>query len=152
MALVDGTYELCDATAITVTSGATAVLGTGAAINTVRDIGHGTPLYVRVTLNSALSSASASSLQLQLVTADNSALTTNVTILQLSPAYATSSTAIPAGRLLWETTLPSAGPNKYRAFVGLRQTNGGNTLDAATVNAMITTHQIKTDTLPDAVN
>lgn len=152
MALVDLTYELCDATAITVTSGATAVLGTGAAINNARDIGHGVPLYLRVTLNAALSSASASTLQLQLVTADNAALDSGVVILQLSPAYATSSTAIPAGRVLWETTLPSAGPHKYKAFVGLRQVNGGNTLNASSVNAIITVNPIKTDTLPDAVN
>lgn len=89
----DQLLRLAEAQSLNATAGATATATTNVVdIDTLRNLGAGTPLYVRIKFNAAYTQASGGA-NAAVVYADNTALTTNAVTLSLLPFV---STAIPA--------------------------------------------------------
>ena len=66
----------------------TSIFGTAIDLTNRRDIGEGEDLYTVIHITTAVTSGGSATLAFNFVTADDSALTTNVTILYTTPAIA----------------------------------------------------------------
>lgn len=112
-------------------SAGTAKIGAAFDASVRADQGVGEPLWlVAMVGDEAL--AGGTSVAIQLVTADNEALTTNVTVLAQSATVLTAAGAI--GASLWAIQLPSA---YYRQWIGLRAVEVG-TFSGGTITAFLT--------------
>lgn len=112
-------------------SAGTAKLGDAFNIGAAADQGVGNPLWLVAQIgNEAL--AGGTSVTLQLVTADNEALTTNPVVLSQSSAFVTAAGAV--GASIWVTQLPSGS---YKTWLGLRATEVGS-FTGGTITAFLT--------------
>ncbi len=94
-----------------------------------RDVGRGEPIYAVVVVDQAFASAGAATLAIQVVTADNAALTINTTVhVQTAPIAVA---ALPRGRVPIVLAIP---PGIARRFLGLSYVIGG----AATTTGIVT--------------
>jgi hypothetical protein len=101
--------------------------------NTARDIGQGQALEIMIEVIQAF--AGGTSMQVQLVTADDAAISVNVTPIVIEPAVLTA--ALTAGKLIplhWDRSAPSPA----RRYVALQYTTVG-TMTAGSVNAFAVT-------------
>lgn len=112
---IDALNEFCDNTVLIATAAVVGdVIDNRNPDGTVRQIGAGTPVYVFANVQTAL--AGAASTNIDCVTADDAALSTNAVVL------ATSGTVLAAafipGKVLLNFALPNAG---LKAYIGIRQ-------------------------------
>lgn len=143
--ILDDTLEFLDATALNTGAPATFVLGDQIDLGLLgRDIGVGRELDLVISIDTGINAAGAGTVQFELVSADNAALTTNPTVHAVSPAFATSTTsgnaggALAAGVTLWRQSLPMEGQNQYRRFLGIRQVTGTQAITAGAISAFLT--------------
>lgn len=95
----------------------------------VNDIGRTRGLELMCQITETFTSGGAATLQVQLVSADNAALDSNLTVLSETPAYALA--ALTAGK-----QFPiSFGPGITQRYLGLRYVIGTATTTAGTVSA-----------------
>ncbi len=104
-----------------------------------RDLGAGEPVYLNVQVVTGITAASAGTYQVALSSADNEALTTNVTNHVLSASLATGTTAIPAGTMLLNVAVPS---ELLRRYVGVREIVGSQNTTAGAVTAFLNRDQV----------
>lgn len=141
---VDKMLEFSDAQAVTATAISanvydlfTTVLGgdTNISPNTRIDVGQGTDVYLVVNTASLITDAgSDATLTIDLVTADNAALTTNAQIVYSTGAMAFA-TFSPAGTRLVAVKLPNF---PYRRYIGLNYTVASGPLTGGTIDAFLT--------------
>jgi len=141
--IYDSRLEFADAAAITyaaTTANLTNQIDSGAV---VRDLGNGEPIYVVVTVDTAITVATtAGTVQYRIVSDDTASIsTTTCTVHATSPAFATSSTATAAtkttaGSVAWICALPSG--IAYERYLGMQVLVGTNTLASGKVNAFLT--------------
>lgn len=104
-----------------------------------RDIGAGETVFVNVVVTTGITVASSTgTYQVALSTADNDALTTNVSNVVLSAAVATSTTAIPAGTTLLNVAVPS---ELLRRYIGIREIVATQNTNAGAITAFISKDQ-----------
>lgn len=127
MALTD-IYTTPSIAASLSTAGATTGLIFGTAIDTTnrRDVGEGEDLYIDIYITTAVTSAGAATLGFNFVTADDSALTTNLTVLYSTPVIAKAS--LIAGYRFPVVELPKGV--LYRRYMGFQQVIGTAALTA----------------------
>lgn len=97
--------------------------------NQTSDMGAGEPLDIEISIMQTLTSAGAATVQFQLVQADNAALSTNLEVINETPAFGYAS--LTAGRVIrlpWITTEPLA-PRRY---LGMRVVIGTAALTNST--------------------
>lgn len=107
----------------------TRVIGDVIDLGLARDIGVGEPTFLNATVQTGITVASGTgTIQFQLVSASDSAITSDVVVHATSPSFDTSTTAIAAGTEIFNQALPSAAYGRYlavREVVGTANTNVG---------------------------
>lgn len=135
--LIDSTLEMGDATTFTIAQ-ATAKQGTAihlrplVADNATVDFSAGEPLYVVIEVNAAVTSGGDATMDLQLVTAENDALTTNPVAIWSTGVQA--KTFFTAG-LKYIFTMPKAN---YKGYLGIRTIVGSANLNGGSYTAFLT--------------
>lgn len=135
--ITDYFNTIADGVALSTGGAATSKFGSEIFVDgsTVLDIGEGVPAWLVVAVDTTVTSGGSATLALELVTADNTALTTNVEVLMSSGTYALS--ALTAGTVLFAWALPKG--RVYRDYIGLRQVIGTAALTAGKLNAHLVT-------------
>tara|TARA_R100001443_G_scaffold44095_1_gene57056 strand:+ start:749 stop:1201 length:453 start_codon:yes stop_codon:yes gene_type:complete len=134
--LIDKELEMGDATAFT-TAVTTAKQGTAVNVrplvsdNATADLSAGEPLYFVIEVNAAVTSDSGATMDLQLVTAENDALTTNPVVIWSTGVQA--KTFFTAG-LKYVMTMPKAD---YKGFIGIRTIVGTAVLTAGSYTSFL---------------
>ena len=123
--ITDKFLRVSDAQAVTTTAVSTDSIDLG----TARDIGEGNELMMNFDVGTAF--AGGTSLQFEVIVADNAALTTNVTVVGSSAAVATAS--LTAGKMETVRINPQIA-SLGRRYIGARYTVVG-TMTAGTVTA-----------------
>lgn len=113
------------------------------------DQGEGWPFYFYASVAVAATSGGAATLALQVVTADNEALTTNPTVLLTTPTYALAAVG-PAGARLAMIAIPKG--LLYQRWLGVRQVVGGVAFTAGSVNAFFTLDPDNWRAYPEGMN
>lgn len=138
--ILDKRNEFCDATALNTGAAGTYVIGDQIDLGTPRDLGGDMALYAVISVATGIAAASAGTVQFQLVTADNAALTTNPTVLAQSAAFVTGAgtgtTTLRPGTSLLALQLPQEG-TPYQRFLGIRQVTGTTAISAGAVDAVL---------------
>lgn len=156
--ILDDRTEFCDSTALNTGAAGTYVIGDQIDLGAARDIGNGQPIQLVIAVAVGISAAAAGTVQFQLVSADNAALTTNPTVHTHTAAFTTSTTsgnaggALAAGTRLATLTLPQEGATPYRRFVGIRQVTGTAAISAGAIDAFLVADAFANKAYPDAVN
>lgn len=108
-------------------------IGKAVPLDVRADQGEGYPMYLVVLVSTTATSGGASTLAVELVTADNSALTTDVEVLFTTPVVALA--GLTAGTFLAVIPLPKA---LYRTYMGLREVVGTANFTGGAVTAFLT--------------
>lgn len=117
---IDSLSEFCDATVLTASAGVVGdVIDNRNADGTVRQIGAGTPVYAYADVQTALAGATA--VTIDLVTADDAALSTNAVVISTSGSIAAA--AFIPGKVLIKTALPAMG---LKAYIGIKQSSAAS--------------------------
>lgn len=133
--LIDKLTQFADGVALSTAAPATAKFGS--AINLVvagLDQGEGYPMYLVVLVDTTATSGGSATLSIELVHADNDALTTNVAVLFATAAIPVAT--LVAGYLVAMVALPKG--IEYKQYLGLRQVVGTAALTAGALNAFLT--------------
>jgi len=133
--ILDERGEFCDATALNTGAAGSYLLGDVVDLGVARDLGGDQALYLMVTVDTAATSGGSATGQFNLVTDDNSSLS--------SPTVVVSSVAWPvasmtAGKTLMAVQLPMEG-TAYERYIGIQQVTGTAAFTAGKVNAFLTT-------------
>lgn len=140
--ILDKRNEFADAVALNTGGAGTYVIGDQIDLGAARDIGNGQPVYLEIQVATGINAAGAGTVQFQLVSADNAALTTNPVVHAQSAAFVTSTTsgdaggALAAGTALLIQSLPQEG-QAYKRYVGIRQVTGSQAITAGAVDAFL---------------
>lgn len=151
--ILDERTEFCDAVALNTGAAGTYLLGDQIDLGVARDIGAGQPLYLVVTVDTGITVASSTGTVSFSLASDNSAsIATNgtATVHATSAAWATSTTAIPAGTVLFAVALPMEGA-VYERYLGILQTTGVTAINAGKINAFLTHDVAKYKAYADAI-
>lgn len=171
MAILDSRLEFADAVTVAIAA-ATANLGSQIDLGTTSlDIGNGQPLYLCITVDTAIvTGGSAGTIQFQLASDDTAAISTTLQAVHWkSPIFVTDDDpTIPAGTILACMALPSingavsrsvAGVDvttgqgaPYKRFIGIQIIVGTTTITAGKVNAWLSLDPIGWRPYADAVN
>lgn len=146
--LIDNLSKFALPTALSTAAPATAKFGDAInLVKTVQDLGEGTPLYWFTSVAVAATSGGSATLTLQLVEADNEALTTNPEVLLTTAAIPVASLTL--GAVITNMALPKT---VYRQWIGLRQVVGTAAFTAGSLNSFLTTDTDNWRALADGVN
>lgn len=139
---IDKQIEFSDSQAVTSTAISTNVYDTQ--VSQLVNLGGLQPAYLVVQCDTtATDSGSDATVTIELVGADNEALTTNATVMASSGAIAFAS--LIGGTTLWLSALPFY---KTRRYFGVRYTVGSGPLTGGAFSAFVTLHPQFWDTLP----
>jgi hypothetical protein len=131
--IMDQQSLFSDAQAITVTANSTNVIDTlPGGQNTKAGIGDGQDISLLIQVGQTFTAGGAGTLQSQLVSADDAALTTNVIVHYDTGALALA--ALTAKARIAQLDLPYG---KYRRYVGIKYTVGTGPMTAGTVTAAL---------------
>lgn len=145
--LIDSRSRFAVPTALSTAAPATAKFGEALDMSVASDLGEGHPIYLFARVSTAATSGGSATLVLQLVTADNEALTTNVEVVWQTPSFPVASLTLNAR--LAQVSLPYYN---YRRWIGLRQVIGTAALTAGAVEAFLTTDQSAWRAYPEAAS
>lgn len=151
--ILDERTEFCDAVALNTGAAGTYLLGDQIDLGVARDIGAGQPLYLVVTVDTGITVAtSTGTVSFSLASDDSASIATNgtATVHATSAAWATSTTAIPAGTVLFAVALPMEGA-VYERYLGILQTTGTTAINAGKINAFLTHDVAKYKAYADAI-
>lgn len=133
--ILDERGEFCDATALNTGAAGSYLLGDVIDLGVARDLGGDMALYLVVTVDTAATSGGSATGQFNLVTDDNSSLS-SPTVLVSSVAWPVAS--MTAGKTLMAVQLPMEG-TAYERYIGIQQVTGTAAFTAGKVNAFLTT-------------
>lgn len=151
--ILDERTEFCDAVALNTGAAGTYLLGDQIDLGVARDIGAGQPLYLVVTVDTGITvAANTGTVSFSLASDDSASIATNgtATVHATSAAWATSTTAIPAGTVLFAVALPMEGA-VYERYLGILQTTGTTAINAGKINAFLTHDVAKYKAYADAI-
>lgn len=151
--ILDERTEFCDAVALNTGAAGTYLLGDQIDLGVARDIGAGQPLYLVVTVDTGITVAASTGTVSFSLASDNSASIATAgtaTVHATSAAWATSTTAIPAGTVLFAVALPMEGA-VYERYLGILQTTGTTAINAGKINAFLTHDVAKYKAYADAI-
>lgn len=142
--ILDEKLEFCDATALNTGAAGTYNVGDIIDLGVARDLGHDSALYLVVTCETGIEVASSTgTVAFQLVSDGTDTISTTTQSVHLrSGNWATSTTAIPVGTVLFAAQLPIEGV-PYERYLALQQITGTTAISAGKVNAFLTTDVAK---------
>lgn len=137
--ILDESLEFCDATALNTGAAGTYNIGDIIDIGTARNIGGNRALYLVVTCAVGIKVASgAGKLAFQLVSDGTDTISTSTqSVHARSGDWATSTTEIPVGTVLFAMQLPIEGV-PYERYLALQQITTTTAISAGAVNAFLT--------------
>jgi|SRR3990167_1142731 len=149
--LIDKVQEFADATSVGTPNNSTVNVGNIFSIGDLRDIGHGTPVYLVVQVTTAVTSGGAATVAFLLVSDSTTTIATNGTATKHVETKAFAVASLVAGFQVI-VPLPSEEPDyeKYIAFQ-IKET-AGQALTAGNVNAFLTLNPVAHKAYPDASN
>lgn len=141
--ILDKRTEFCDA--VSCNTGAAGTYNLGdiidlGAVSPSRDLGGDMALYLVVTVDTGITTASAAgTVAFQLVSDGTDTIATNgaQTVHATSRAFTTGTTAIAAGTVLFAIQLPIEGV-AYERYLAVQQVTGTTALNAGKINAFLT--------------
>jgi hypothetical protein len=141
--ILDSRNEFCSATALNTGGAGTYTIGNQIDLGTARNLGGDQALYLVVAATTGIAAGSAGTVQFQLVSADDAALTTNPVVHTQSAALVTGTgtgtTTLAAGNKLFAVQVPDEGSTPYKRYLGVRQVTGVAAVTAGAVDAFLTT-------------
>jgi len=153
--ILDRLNEFCDATALNTGAAGTYLLGNQIDLGlAARDVGVGeSAMFLVIQVSTGITVASSTgTVSFSLASDDSAAISTSTaSIHATSRAWATSTSAIAAGTVLFCIQLPPAG-TVYERYLGILQTTGTTALNAGAIDAFLTTDVAKWKPYADAVN
>jgi len=151
--ILDSRNEFADAVALNTGAAGTYLVGSQIDLGVARDIGNGEPLYLVVTVDTGITVASSTgTVSFSLASDASAAIATDgsASVHATSKAWATSTTAIAAGTVLFAVALPMEG-TVYERYLGILQTTGTTAINAGKINAFLTTDVAKWKAYADAI-
>lgn len=151
--ILDERTEFCDAVALNTGAAGTYLLGDQIDLGVARDIGAGQPLYLVVTVDTGITVGTGTgTVSFSLASDASASIATDgtATVHATSAAWATSTTAIPAGTVLFAVALPMEGA-VYERYLGILQTTGTTAINAGKINAFLTHDVAKYKAYADAI-
>lgn len=155
--ILDANCEFCDAVSVIGTAGATTLIGSQIDTNVIRDVGAGKPVYLVITVDTAIATGgTAGSISFKLASDDSASISTTTSTIHIrTPEYVTDdSPVIPAGSVLLCQALPSGlyGDNDYERYLGILMTVTTANTTAGKINAFLTLDPTGWVAYADAVN
>lgn len=151
--ILDERTEFCDAVALNTGAAGTYLLGDQIDLGVASDIGAGQPLYLVVTVDTGITVGTGTgTVSFSLASDASAAIATGgtATVHATSAAWATSTTAIPAGTVLFAVALPMEGA-VYKRYLGILQNTGTTAISAGKINAFLTHNVAKYKAYADAI-
>lgn len=151
--ILDERTEFCDAVALNTGAAGTYLLGDQIDLGVASDIGAGRTLYLVVTVDTGITVGTGTgTVSFSLASDASAAIATNGTaaVHATSAAWATSTTAIPAGTVLFAVALPMEGA-VYKRYLGILQNTGTTAISAGKINAFLTHDVAKYKAYADAI-
>ncbi len=152
--ILDERNEFCDAVSLNTGAAGSYLLGDQIDLTVARDLGNGESLYFVVTVDTGITVASSTgTVSFSLATDASASIATDgsASVHATSKAWATSTTAIAAGTVLFAIQLPMEG-TEYERYLGVLQTTGTTAINAGKINAFLTTDVSKWKAYADATN
>ena len=134
--ITDSTLEMCDAVAVNTGGAATYLLGSQIDTSVVRDIGAGRPVYLVISIDTALASATGT-MQFKLASDASAAIATDGTASEHWVSDTFLEAALAAGKT-WVVPLPSGTALPYERYLGILQVTGTAAFTAGKINAFLT--------------
>ena len=145
MAIVDKLGEFCDAVALNTGGAGTYLIGSQIDLGLAgRDVGNGEPVYLVITVDTAIEAAGAGTVTFKLASDDSASISTTTSTIHLqTSAIATSTTTdtttLVAGTVLFVGALPQhASGATYERYLGILQTTATQAITAGKINAYLT--------------
>lgn len=152
--ILDRLNEFCDATPLNTGAAGTYLLGNQIDLGVAaRDVGVGESLYLVIQVATAITVASSTgTVSFSLASDDTAAISTSTASIHMtSKAWATSTTPIPAGTVLFCIELPMEG-TVYERFLGILQNTGTTAINAGAIDAFLVNDVAKWKPYADAVS
>lgn len=144
MTMTDDLLDFGNGSAITLNTGSAGnyLIGSQINMNVARDIANGQPLYLVIMVSTGITVASLTgTIAFRLASDGSESVSTTITSSTqhiVTPEWATSTTAIAVGTVLYCGALPAQGKG-YEQFLGLLQVTGTTAINAGAVQAFLTT-------------
>lgn len=137
--LLDAFAEFADATSVAGSAG-TALVGNQIDLGIGREVGNGQPVYLIITVDTAIQAAGAGTIQFALASDTTAAVSTTAKQVLTTPAYTTANntTALPAGAVLFAGAIPATAFTSTNRYLGLLVTIATQTVSAGKINAFLT--------------
>ncbi len=160
MSILDKLIEFAKAADVTGSTGSNVIgnvvntaIAAGGGSAVLRRLGTGTKMYLRGFISTGIVAAGAGTVIFKLVTADDTALSTNATTLwtgaSLVTQASTPAAGVVAGTVIFDdVVLPKGG---YRAYTGIIATIAGNNLSSGAIDAFLTLDEKDGTIYPDAL-
>lgn len=148
-AIMDARAEFCDATALNTGAAGTYLIGNVMDASVARDLGNGRQIYLVISVDTAVTSAGAATVQFLLVSDAQAALATDGSATQHYASFAIPKATLVAGYQL-VAALPPESP-AYERYLGVLQVTGTAALTAGKVNAYLTLDPPVQKSYPDAI-
>jgi hypothetical protein len=148
---MDSLAEFCDATALATGGTGRTLIGnvidlgtpngaTSVTTSTVyRDIGNGKPVYLVITIDTAVTSGGACSVSFELSSDAQAAIAVDASETIHIATTAIAKASLIAGYLVAVVPLPTDGATAYERYLGIVQNVTSNAVTAGKVNAFLTT-------------
>jgi hypothetical protein len=146
--ILDSRNEFCDATALNTGSPGTYLVGDVIDLDVARDMGNGQPLYLVLSIDTAVdSSANGASVEFVLASDDSASIATDGTATEHVSTGAKAEATLTAG---YQTvlTLPLEG-DAYEQYLGILQKTTGEAVTSGAVNAFLTMDPAGWQAYPD---
>lgn len=136
--ILDERTEFADATALNTGAAGTYLVGDQIDMSVARDVGTGEPIYLVITVDTAITAGASGTVAFSLASDAQAAIATDgsATVHITTPTY-TVGAGIAAGTVLAAMALPMEG-KVYERYLGILQTTGTAAVTAGKINAFLT--------------
>lgn len=148
--ILDERNEFCDATALNTGAAGTYLIGDVIDLSVARDLGAGDGLWFVVTVDTAVTSGGAATVQFKLASDAQAAIATDGTATEHIVSAAIPKATLVAGYTAVRAKLPAEDP-AYERYIGVLQVTGTAALTAGKVNAFLTMDAGKYKSYADAI-
>lgn len=146
--ILDKRIEFADNLLVNTGAPASFIVGDTYDLQAIRDVGSGEDLYLAIVVSQAFTGAGAS-VQYNLVTADDAALTVGLGVLATSPIVPVAGLIL--GRQIFVFDWPAEG-TPYKRYIGLQQVTIGAAFTGGRIDAYVVQSYARIRNYQDAIN
>lgn len=148
--ILDERTEIADATALSTAGTGLALVGDVIPLSVARNIGAGKPLFMVITIDTAVTSSAAASVAFRLVSDAQAAIAVDGSATEHGRTNAIAKASLVAG-YTFVIPVPLEASQPYETFLGVLQDVTTTALTAGKVNAFLTTTPKATKAYPDGI-